>query len=79
VGISFSFLAREQPRAPAALQRLGSIEPLKPETSTPSLLEWMQRLWDEPGRPFRRYVVQGFPFGLSPEAWALTYWLRGER
>ena len=32
VGISLSFLAGEQPRAPAVLQRLGSIEPLKPES-----------------------------------------------
>jgi N-acetylglucosaminyldiphosphoundecaprenol N-acetyl-beta-D-mannosaminyltransferase len=62
VGISLSFLAGEQPRAPAALQRIG--------------LEWTHRLWHEPRRLFRRYVVQGFPFCLRLLAWALTYRLR---
>ena len=65
VGISLSFLAGEQPRAPAVLQRLG--------------LEWMHRLWHEPRRLFRRYVVQGFPFGLRLFAWALAHRLRRER
>jgi N-acetylglucosaminyldiphosphoundecaprenol N-acetyl-beta-D-mannosaminyltransferase len=65
VGISLSFLAGEQPRAPAAMQRLG--------------LEWMHRLWHEPRRLFRRYVVQGLPFGLRLFGWALTHRLRGER
>ena len=50
VGISLSFLAGEQPRAPAALQRLG--------------LEWLHRLWHEPRRLFRRYLIQGLPFSL---------------
>jgi hypothetical protein len=31
-------------------------------------LEWLHRLWQEPGRLFRRYVVQGLPFA----AWLLT-------
>jgi N-acetylglucosaminyldiphosphoundecaprenol N-acetyl-beta-D-mannosaminyltransferase len=57
VGISLSFLAGEQPRAPAALQRLG--------------LEWMHRLVHEPRRLFRRYVMDGMPFGLRLLAWAL--------
>ena len=65
VGISLSFLAGEQPRAPVVLQRLG--------------LEWMHRLWHEPRRLFRRYVVQGLPFGLRLFAWALTQRVRGER
>lgn len=65
VGISLSFLAGEQPRAPAVLQRLG--------------LEWMHRLWHEPRRLFRRYVVQGLPFALTLFAWALTHRLRGTR
>jgi N-acetylglucosaminyldiphosphoundecaprenol N-acetyl-beta-D-mannosaminyltransferase len=59
VGISLSFLAGEQPRAPALLQRLG--------------LEWMHRLWHEPRRLFRRYVVQGLPFSLKLFAWALAH------
>jgi N-acetylglucosaminyldiphosphoundecaprenol N-acetyl-beta-D-mannosaminyltransferase len=57
VGISLSFLAGEQPRAPAALQRLG--------------LEWIHRLAHEPRRLFRRYVRDGLPFGLRLLAWAL--------
>ena len=59
VGISLSFLAEEQPRAPALLQRLG--------------LEWMHRLMHEPRRLFRRYVVQGIPFGLRLLGWALAH------
>ena len=59
VGISLSFLAEDQPRAPAVLQRLG--------------LEWVHRLWHEPRRLFRRYVFQGIPFGLRLLRWALTY------
>jgi N-acetylglucosaminyldiphosphoundecaprenol N-acetyl-beta-D-mannosaminyltransferase len=59
VGISLSFLAGEQPRAPVVLQRLG--------------LEWMHRLWHEPRRLFRRYVVQGLPFGLRLFAWAVAH------
>jgi N-acetylglucosaminyldiphosphoundecaprenol N-acetyl-beta-D-mannosaminyltransferase len=63
VGISLSFLAGDQPRAPAVLQRLG--------------LEWMHRLLHEPRRLFRRYVMDGLPFGLNLLAWALTERLRG--
>jgi N-acetylglucosaminyldiphosphoundecaprenol N-acetyl-beta-D-mannosaminyltransferase len=65
VGISLSFLAGDQPRAPAALQRIG--------------LEWMHRLWHEPRRLFRRYVVQGVPFGVRLLSWALKHRLRGGR
>jgi N-acetylglucosaminyldiphosphoundecaprenol N-acetyl-beta-D-mannosaminyltransferase len=57
VGISLSFLAGEQPRAPAALQRLG--------------LEWVHRLAHEPRRLLRRYVLDGLPFGFKLLAWAL--------
>jgi len=57
IGISLSFLAGKQPRAPAALQRLG--------------LEWVHRLSHEPRRLFRRYVVQGLPFAFRLFAWAL--------
>jgi N-acetylglucosaminyldiphosphoundecaprenol N-acetyl-beta-D-mannosaminyltransferase len=65
VGISLSFLAGEQPRAPVALQRFG--------------LEWMHRLWHEPRRLFRRYVVQGLPFALRLFGWALMHRLVGAR
>ncbi len=57
VGISLSFLAGDQPRAPAVFQRLG--------------LEWMHRLLHEPRRLFTRYVMQGLPFGFRLLAWAL--------
>ncbi len=48
VGISFSFLAGEVQRAPVWMQRAG--------------LEWLHRVWQEPGRLFRRYFVDGLPF-----------------
>ena len=63
VGISLSFLAEDQPRAPAVLQRLG--------------LEWIHRLWHEPRRLFGRYVVQGIPFSLRLFGWAVACRLRG--
>jgi N-acetylglucosaminyldiphosphoundecaprenol N-acetyl-beta-D-mannosaminyltransferase len=63
IGISLSFLAGKQPRAPAALQRLG--------------LEWVHRLWHEPRRLFRRYVVLGIPFAVRLFAWAMAHRLRG--
>jgi N-acetylglucosaminyldiphosphoundecaprenol N-acetyl-beta-D-mannosaminyltransferase len=63
VGISLSFLAGEQRRAPAVLQDLG--------------LEWMHRLWQEPRRLFRRYLVQGLPFSLRLFTWALIHRLGG--
>jgi N-acetylglucosaminyldiphosphoundecaprenol N-acetyl-beta-D-mannosaminyltransferase len=63
VGISLSFLAGEQQRAPATMQRLG--------------LEWVHRLWHEPRRLFRRYIVQGLPFSLRLFTWALINRVRG--
>lgn len=48
VGVSFSFLAGEIPRAPRAMQALG--------------LEWLHRLCQEPRRLFHRYVVEDMPF-----------------
>ena len=62
VGISLSFLAGEQPRAPAALQRLG--------------LEWLHRLCYEPRRLFTRYLIEDMPFALRLIAWALAERLR---
>jgi N-acetylglucosaminyldiphosphoundecaprenol N-acetyl-beta-D-mannosaminyltransferase len=62
VGISLSFLAGAQPRAPAALQRLG--------------LEWLHRLCHEPRRLFRRYLIEDMPFALRLIAWALGERLR---
>ena len=62
IGISLSFLAGDQPRAPVAMQRLG--------------LEWMHRLWHEPRRLFKRYLIQGLPFVLRLFAWALVHRLQ---
>ena len=58
VGIALSFLAGEQPRAPAGVQRLG--------------LEWLYRLVHEPRRLFRRYIVQDVPFAPILLGWALA-------
>jgi N-acetylglucosaminyldiphosphoundecaprenol N-acetyl-beta-D-mannosaminyltransferase len=48
VGISFSFVAGEVPRAPRWAQRAG--------------LEWLHRLAVEPRRLARRYLIDGLPF-----------------
>ncbi|HEX3801483.1 MAG TPA: WecB/TagA/CpsF family glycosyltransferase [Solirubrobacteraceae bacterium] len=51
VGISLSFISGDRSRAPAWMQRLG--------------LEWVHRLWLEPSRLFRRYLVDGVPFTVG--------------
>lgn len=58
VGISFSFVCGDVRRAPAWMQKTG--------------LEWVHRLFQEPKRLFRRYVVHGIPFAgrlLATSAW----------
>jgi N-acetylglucosaminyldiphosphoundecaprenol N-acetyl-beta-D-mannosaminyltransferase len=47
-GVSFSFLSGEVSRAPRWVQRIG--------------MEWLHRLFQEPRRLFRRYIVLGLPF-----------------
>jgi N-acetylglucosaminyldiphosphoundecaprenol N-acetyl-beta-D-mannosaminyltransferase len=49
VGVSFSFLCGDVKRAPMWMRRIG--------------MEWVHRLFQEPRRLFRRYVVVGIPFG----------------
>ena len=51
VGISFSFIGGEIPRAPNWAKNNG--------------LEWFYRLIAEPRRLFKRYLVQGVPFFVS--------------
>jgi len=48
VGNSFSFVSGEIPRAPIWVQRAG--------------LEWLHRLFQEPQRLYKRYLLQGAPF-----------------
>jgi len=51
VGGSFAMLAGDVHRAPQAVQALG--------------LEWVYRLAQEPGRLFKRYIVQDLPFAAQ--------------
>lgn len=48
VGISLSFVAGEVRRAPSFMQNIG--------------LEWLFRLWEEPGRLAKRYLWHDIPF-----------------
>jgi N-acetylglucosaminyldiphosphoundecaprenol N-acetyl-beta-D-mannosaminyltransferase len=48
VGVSFSFLCGHVQRAPIWAQKMG--------------LEWLHRVWQEPGRLLKRYFVHGIPF-----------------
>lgn len=50
VGISLSFITGNVVRAPVWVQKAG--------------LEWLHRLIQEPRRLFKRYVIQGIPWGL---------------
>lgn len=58
VGISFSFVTGDVPRAPRWMQRAG--------------LEWFHRLASEPRRLFRRYVIDGIPFAVRLLAWSVV-------
>ncbi len=51
VGISFSFLCGRVQRAPKWMQKCG--------------LEWVHRLAQEPGRLFKRYVIDDLPFAIQ--------------
>jgi N-acetylglucosaminyldiphosphoundecaprenol N-acetyl-beta-D-mannosaminyltransferase len=57
VGIAFSFVAGEIPRAPLWMQHSG--------------LEWLHRLTLDPRRLAGRYLIRGIPFALTllSEAW----------
>lgn len=50
VGISFSFVAGVVARAPRWIQTAGA--------------EWLYRLWREPRRLGRRYLLEGIPFAI---------------
>ena len=63
VGISFSFLSGDLRRAPAWMQRSG--------------IEWVHRLWQEPRRLARRYLLQGLPFACLLFARSAWRGLRG--
>ena len=51
IGISFSFVSGEIRRAPRWMQRTG--------------MEWMHRMVQEPGRLFRRYIIEDMPFAAK--------------
>ncbi len=63
VGIAFSFVAGDIPRAPLWMQRCG--------------LEWLHRLAHEPRRLAKRYLWHGIPFALRLFASALLRRLQG--
>jgi exopolysaccharide biosynthesis WecB/TagA/CpsF family protein len=66
VGIGFSFLCGNVKRAPYWMRVMG--------------LEWAHRLFQEPSRLFKRYMVQGLPFAvrlLSNSAWRGIAWRLG--
>ena len=50
LGVSFSFVSGEIRQAPVWMRRTG--------------LEWVHRMSQEPGRLFRRYVLEDMPFAL---------------
>lgn len=50
VGISLSFITGDVVRAPVWVQKSG--------------LEWLHRLVQEPRRLFKRYIIQGIPWGV---------------
>lgn len=51
IGISLSFITGDVRRAPLWVQRAGS--------------EWVHRLWQEPRRLGRRYLIDGLPFAVN--------------
>ena len=63
IGISLSFITGEVQRAPKWVQSLG--------------LEWTHRLFQEPKRLARRYLIEGVPFALWLLASSATKRLQG--
>lgn len=57
VGISFSYVAGTVKRAPGWARGLG--------------VEWFYRLVQEPGRLWRRYLLEGLPFAVRLGWWSL--------
>lgn len=65
VGISLSFITGDVVRAPVWVQRAG--------------LEWLHRLVQEPRRLFKRYIVQGIPWGFRLLGHAAKKRIRADR
>lgn len=57
-GVSIDFVAGYVDRAPTWTHRLG--------------LEWVYRLYKEPMKLFRRYLVDGIPFAIKLALWAFV-------
>ena len=62
VGVSLSFLCGDVKRAPRWMQRAG--------------IEWLHRMFQEPGKLVRRYLMLGLPFAARLLAGALRTRLR---
>lgn len=58
IGVTFSFVSGEIRRAPVWMRRTG--------------LEWVHRLWQEPSRLAKRYLVHGVPFAIR--LLAVSWW-----
>lgn len=65
VGISLSFITGDVVRAPLWVQKAG--------------IEWLHRLIQEPRRLFKRYVIQGIPWGIRLLAHAAAARLRSKK
>jgi N-acetylglucosaminyldiphosphoundecaprenol N-acetyl-beta-D-mannosaminyltransferase len=63
VGVSFSFVTGAVRRAPKWMQVCG--------------VEWLHRLFSEPRRLARRYLVDGLPFAARLMCWAVARRVRG--
>jgi N-acetylglucosaminyldiphosphoundecaprenol N-acetyl-beta-D-mannosaminyltransferase len=62
IGISLSFITGDVKRAPRWMQRMG--------------IEWIHRLYQEPGRLAKRYLLYGVPFAI--QLLCASAWKRGK-
>jgi N-acetylglucosaminyldiphosphoundecaprenol N-acetyl-beta-D-mannosaminyltransferase len=64
IGISLSFITGDVQRAPQWMQRMG--------------VEWIHRLYQEPGRLAKRYLLDGVPFAIQLLAGSAWKGMRGK-
>ncbi|MBI1367283.1 MAG: WecB/TagA/CpsF family glycosyltransferase [Planctomycetes bacterium] len=65
VGISLSFLCGQVHRAPIWMQKCG--------------LEWVHRMFQEPGRLLRRYLIDDIPFAIRLLSQSVARRMRGRK